>query len=105
MFKKAGIGKVLAIQAAMLSTAMCGSGVVIANDQEQYVPADTHFYLGTGRNLPLDELMAVMPDIKLPESTEGSEELQEIFEVISNPEELLAQWGICLLYTSPSPRD
>ena len=94
MLKKAGIGQFLAVKVAVLTALFCTGGYVVANEQEEYVPADTHFYLGTGRRMPVDHLLALLPKFELPKSSEGAEAIGTIMEIFENPAERMAEWGI-----------
>lgn len=94
MFKRAGIGQILPLNIALFTALLCTGGQVIANEQEQYVPADTHFYMGTGRRMPVEQLLVLMPQLDLPGSTEGAEAFESIMGIFENPVERMAEWGI-----------
>lgn len=94
MLKKAGVSQIFAINLTLFAALFASGQTVAANEQEQYVPADTHFYMGTGRKMPVDHLLALVPQFDLPESAEGAEALENIMGMFDNPAERLAEWGI-----------
>lgn len=97
MAKRAGIGRVAALNIAVLCALAGVSNTAVANEQEQFVPADTLFYFGTGNSIPAEHMLSLMPTMPIP-PTSGNDALagalQAYFSFFENPQEKLPEWGI-----------
>ncbi|OED38634.1 hypothetical protein AB833_19085 [Chromatiales bacterium (ex Bugula neritina AB1)] len=80
-------------QAVCVAALLAGTGLASANDQNNFVPADTHFYVGTDRAIPVAEFFALMPVSGFPNS-EDNKFLERMSEFGDNPEEYFVEWGI-----------
>jgi hypothetical protein len=79
---------------ALLGTWLTFSPLAVASEQDNYIPADTLFYMGTGAPLPVEHLFALMPDFaKLREDDEPSR-LDGLSGYLKDPASKLAAWGI-----------
>lgn len=70
-----------------------------ANDQDQFIPDDTHFYMGTGRSIAIVDLFKLAPGFEIPQSMRdemagGANVLDELSKFYKEPEKLFANWGI-----------
>ncbi len=71
----------------------------IANDQNQFIPDDTLFYMGTGRGVAIADILALAPGIGIPESlreemVEGNRFLDVMADFYQEPEKFFDTWGL-----------
>jgi len=79
---------------ALFGSLLVASPITTGAEQDIFIPADTLFYVGTGKPYRVESLFSLIPDFAEILDDSDSPRLGEVDEFLSDPSAVLSNWGI-----------